>query len=99
MEYRLRPLGFMEFFAKQQSSGSLENEMNRKSIKYEEIQTRTVGISYEYLRVVVSVCECMRVCAYACMCYSYVWMSVFMRLSQATNAARCVSGCEFVSVS
>ena len=33
------------------------------------------------------------------MCYSYVWMRVFMRLSQATNAARCVSGCEFMSVS
>ena len=27
----------------------------------------------------------MLVCAYACMCCSYVWMRVFMRLSQATN--------------
>ena len=34
MEFRLRPLGFMEFFAKQQSSGSEENEMNQKSKKY-----------------------------------------------------------------
>ena len=25
MEHRLRPLGFMEFFAKQRSSGSQEN--------------------------------------------------------------------------
>ena len=30
MEFRLRPLGFMEFFAKQ-LSGSLQNEMNRKN--------------------------------------------------------------------
>ena len=30
MEFRLRSLGFKEFFAKQQSSGSWENEMNRK---------------------------------------------------------------------
>ena len=30
MEFRLQPLGFMEFFAKQQSSDCLENEMNRK---------------------------------------------------------------------
>ena len=29
MEFRLQPLGFMEFFAKPQ-----ENEMNRKSEKY-----------------------------------------------------------------
>ena len=27
MEFRLWPLGFMVFFAKQQSSGSLENEI------------------------------------------------------------------------
>ena len=30
MEFRLRQLGFVEFFAKQQSSGSWENEMNWK---------------------------------------------------------------------
>ena len=41
MEFTLRPLGFMEFFAKQQSSGSWENEMNRKSKKYSK---KTVGI-------------------------------------------------------
>ena len=35
---------------------------------------------------------------YACMCYSYVWMRVFMRLSQATNAARWLSGNEFVTL-
>ena len=40
MEFRLRPLGFMEFFAKQQSSGCFENEMNRKSKK---ISQKTVG--------------------------------------------------------
>ena len=34
MKFRLRPLGFVEFFAKQQSSGSQENEMNPKSKKY-----------------------------------------------------------------
>ena len=33
MEFRLQPQGFIEFFAKQQSSGSKENEMNRKSKK------------------------------------------------------------------
>ena len=36
MEFRQRPLGFMEFFAKQQSSGSKENEMNRKLKKYSQ---------------------------------------------------------------
>ena len=37
-------------------------------------------------------------CAYACMCYSYVWMRVFMRLSQATNVPSLVSGNEFVTL-
>ena len=41
MEFRLRLLGFMVFFAKQQSSGILENEMNRKSKKYSQ---KTAGI-------------------------------------------------------
>ena len=41
MEFRLRPLGFMKYFAKQQSSGSYENEMNWKSKKYSQ---KTVGI-------------------------------------------------------
>ena len=36
MQFRLQPLGFMEFFAKQQSSGSYENEMNGKSKKYSQ---------------------------------------------------------------
>ena len=36
MEFRLRPLGFTEVFAKQQSSGSKEIEMNRKSKKYSQ---------------------------------------------------------------
>ena len=40
MEFRLRPLGFMEFFAKQQSSGSEEDEMNRKFKKYSQ---KTIG--------------------------------------------------------
>ena len=30
MEFRLQPQGFTEFFAKQQSSDSQENERNRK---------------------------------------------------------------------
>ena len=33
--------------------------------------------------------------AYACMCYSYVWIRIFRRLSQATNATRWESGNEF----
>ena len=33
MEFRLRFLGFMEFFTKQQAPGSQQNEMNRKSKK------------------------------------------------------------------
>ena len=41
MEFRLQPLGFMEFFVKQQSSDSYENEMNRKSKKYSQ---KTIGI-------------------------------------------------------
>ena len=36
MELRLRPLGFMEFFTKPQSSGSYQNEINRKSKKYSQ---------------------------------------------------------------
>ena len=66
MEFRLRPLGFMEFFAKQQSSGSKENEMNRKLKKYSQ---ETVGILYDYLRVVASVCVCVCVC-------TFVWVIV-----------------------
>ena len=48
----------------------------------------------------MSGCECVSVwvCPGVCMCYSYVRTCVFMSLSQATNAALCVSGCEFVVV-
>ena len=59
----------------------IENRKNTK--KYSQI---TVGIPYECLRVVVSVWMCVGV--YACMCYSYVLMCLFMTLSQATNTAR-----------
>ena len=48
MEFRLRPQDFIEFFAKQQSSGSLENEMNWK------IQSKAIEILYDSLCVVVS---------------------------------------------
>ena len=53
MEFRLRSVGFMEFFfSKQQSSGSKQNEMIRKSNKYSQ---KTVEILYDSLYVVVSV--------------------------------------------
>ena len=68
MEFRLRPQGFMEFFGKQQSSGSQQNEMNQKSKKYSQ---KTVGILLESLRVIVSMCECVRVgysCTLLCVC-------------------------------
>ena len=43
--------------------------MNRKSKKYEKIQSKTVLVLYDFLRVVVSVwvceCACMRVCVIA----------------------------------
>ena len=42
----MRPQGFVEFFAKQQSSGSLKNERNRKSKKYSQ---KTVVILLESL--------------------------------------------------
>ena len=63
MEFRQRLLGFMEFFAKQQSSGSQENEINLKSKKYNQ---KTVEVLYDSLRVVVSVwvCEDMCICFY-----------------------------------
>ena len=44
-------LGFHGFFCKTTIISQL---MNRKSKKYEKIQTKTVGISCECLRVVVS---------------------------------------------
>ena len=44
MEFRQRPLGFIDFFAKQQSPGSKENQMNRKSKKYTH---KTVRILYD----------------------------------------------------
>ena len=55
----------MEFSAKQQSSVSLENKMNRKSKKYNQ---ETVWILYDSLRMVVSVWVwlCVWVCAYEC---------------------------------
>ena len=55
----------MESFAKQQSSGSKENGMNRKS-EIEKLRKntdkKTVENSYESLRVVVSVCMYVGVC-------------------------------------
>ena len=36
MEFRLRPLDFIDFFAKQQSSGSSENENKVQEIRYKK---------------------------------------------------------------
>ena len=58
-------------------------------IKIEKYGQKTVGILFMCGCMCVSVCS---VCAYACTCYSYIWMRVFIRLSQATNAALWVSG-------
>ena len=58
-----------------------------------KIQSKTVEILYDYLCVVVCVCVCV------CVGYSCVLMCVCMSLSEFTNAARCISGCEFVGVS
>ena len=44
-------------------------------------------------------CKCVIMCAYACMGYSCVLMCVCMSLSEFTNAARCITRCEFVIVS
>ena len=52
-----------------------------------------------YVWLCVCVCVCVCVCAYACMGYSCVLMCVCMSLSEFTNAARFISGCEFVGVS
>ena len=52
-------------------------------------------VSYDFLRVVVSVL----VCAYACRGYSCILMHVCISLSQFINAVRCISGGEFVGVS
>ena len=45
MEFRLRPQGFMDFFSKRQTSGSYENEMNRKSIDRTLSVAITTGLS------------------------------------------------------
>ena len=49
--------------------------MNRKSKKYEKIQTKTVGISYECLRGVVSVW----VGAGVFVCVYVLYVCVFLR--------------------
>ena len=61
MESRLRPLGFKEFFTKQQLSGSYQNEMNRKSKK---IQSKN---RWDFKNLYV--CECVSVCGCEC-----VWL-------------------------
>ena len=72
MEYRLRPSVSWSFFYKTTIIRLLKKKgMNQKSKKYKKIQTKTVGISYESLRVVVSG-QIYVGFAYACMCYSYV---------------------------
>ena len=72
--------------------------MNRKSKKYSQ---ETVGILYDSLRVVVSVWvwAYVGVCAYECVGYGCLLMCVCMSLSEATNAARCITGSKFVDVS
>ena len=52
MEFRMVPRVLWSFIAKEQSSGSYENEMNRKSKKYSQ---KNVGILYNSFRVAVSV--------------------------------------------
>ena len=64
MEVCLRPLKFMKFFSKQQSSGRQQNEMNRKS----KNTVKTFGIVLESLRELVCVCVCVCVCARVCVC-------------------------------
>ena len=88
MEYRLQPWVSWSFL--QNNDHQQLRRWNKLKIeKYEKIQTKTVGISFIYG------CKCVSVCGCVGMCYSYIWMRDFMRLSQATNAVRWESGNEF----
>ena len=85
MEYRLRPWVLWNFLQnnRQLRRWNESKLKNTKNTDKKSLGFRLCGV----LSVWVS--------TYACMCYSYVWMRVFRRLSQATNAARWVSGHEF----
>ena len=64
MEFSLQPLGFMEFL--QNNNHQAINKM--KWIANRKIQSKTVGILKETLRVILGVCDfrCVCVCARVC---------------------------------
>ena len=83
MEYRLWSCVSLSF---------LQNNNHQAVKKMEWIENRKIRKNtdkncWDFVYVWLQVCECMWVCAHACMCYNYIWMRVFMRLSQAMNAA------------
>ena len=74
-----------------------------KLIENQKISQKPLRFFKEYLRVVVSVFVCagvrVFVCVSVCMGCSCVLMRVCVSLSEFTNSARFISGCEFVGVS
>ena len=67
MEFSLRPLGFMEFL--QNNNHQAVNKMNW--IENRKLQSKTVGILLETLRVIVGVCVFVCVCVYI---YIYIYI-------------------------
>ena len=84
MEFRQWPLGFWSFFYK---TTIIRQVRKWNLLKIEKIQSKTIVVLYDFLRVVLSVWVC--VCGGG---YSYVLICVCMRLGQFANAARCISG-------
>ena len=73
MEFILQLLRFIEFFYKIKIIRQL-TKWNESKI--EKILSKTVGIMYESLRVIV--CECVCVCACVCVGYTCVLQSVYV---------------------
>ena len=98
MEFRLWTRGFHGVFCE---TTILKQLRKWRESKIEKDLKNTVKNRCDFVWFFTGGCKCVSVygCAYACMGYSCTLMRVWMKLSDFTNAARCISGCVFVGVS
>ena len=93
MEFRQRPLGFMEFFCKTTIIRQLR-KLNESKITKNTVK-KTVGILYESSRVIVSVW----VCTDASLGYSCVLLCVCIDVSEVQTQHVVLSAYKYVAVS
>ena len=93
MEFRLQPLGFMDFFQN-------NNHQAVKKMKWIENRKNAVKNRCGFVWIFTCGCKCVCVCVYACVCmhvcacigYSCVLMCICTSLSEFANAVCFIRG-------